>query len=153
MWVRTENFENNRMGIKKKRKKIFLLLKSYHLKINFYLGKPNVGKSSLVNSLLKEKRVIVDDMPGTTRDAISVSWQYKGKRINLIDTAGIEKSLKFKVLHEIFFFFNFVLKKKDVDKKIHRSTLNAIKYSHVILCTIDSINAFRVQDLVNTKFK
>jgi len=63
----------------------------------FLKGKPNVGKSSLVNSLLKEKRVIVDDMPGTTRDAISVSWLYKGKRINLIDTAGIEKSLKFKV--------------------------------------------------------
>jgi len=41
--------------------------------------------------------VIVDDVSGTTRDSVSVQWLYKGKRINLIDTAGIEKSLRFKV--------------------------------------------------------
>ena len=63
----------------------------------YFVGKPNVGKSSLINSLLKENRVIVDDVSGTTRDSVSVSWFYKGKRINLIDTAGIEKSLRFKV--------------------------------------------------------
>lgn len=61
-------------------------------------GKPNVGKSSLINSLLTENRVIVNDLPGTTRDSIAVQWFYKGKRINLIDTAGIERAIKFKVL-------------------------------------------------------
>lgn len=64
-----------------------------------------MGKSSLINSLLKENRVIVNDLPGTTRDSISAQWFYKGKRINLIDTAGIEKSIKFKVCRA---FINFI---------------------------------------------
>lgn len=46
------------------------------------VGKSNVGKSSLVNCLLKENRVIVDDVPGTTRDSISVQWNYKVLKIN-----------------------------------------------------------------------
>lgn len=54
------------------------------------IGKPNVGKSTLINSLLKENRVIANDLAGTTRDSVRISWVYGGRRINLVDTAGIK---------------------------------------------------------------
>jgi GTP-binding protein len=58
------------------------------------VGKQNVGKSSIVNSLLKENRVIISDVPGTTRDAIPIEWNYKGRRLTLIDTAGLQAKNK-----------------------------------------------------------
>jgi len=62
------------------------------------VGRPNVGKSSLVNFLLSEERCLVSPMPGTTRDSIDVSFSCGGKPYTLIDTAGIRKG---KVLHEV----------------------------------------------------
>ncbi|MBM3288575.1 MAG: ribosome biogenesis GTPase Der [Candidatus Hydrogenedentes bacterium] len=55
------------------------------------LGKPNVGKSSYVNAILNEERSIVDDTPGTTRDAIDIDVKWKGKDYLFIDTAGLRK--------------------------------------------------------------
>lgn len=54
------------------------------------IGRPNVGKSTFVNSLLREHRVVANDMAGTTRDCIQVQWHWNGRRIVLVDTAGIK---------------------------------------------------------------
>ena len=58
------------------------------------IGRPNVGKSSMVNAILGRERVIVSDIAGTTRDAIDSRFEHKGKAVSLVDTAGIRKSGK-----------------------------------------------------------
>jgi len=55
------------------------------------VGRPNVGKSTLVNRMLGEERVVVFDMPGTTRDSIYIDYEREGKKYTLIDTAGIRR--------------------------------------------------------------
>ena len=55
------------------------------------VGRPNVGKSSLVNRLLREERVMVSDMPGTTRDSVDVTLQYRKRKLRLVDTAGMRR--------------------------------------------------------------
>lgn len=55
------------------------------------MGRPNVGKSTLVNSFLKEEKVLTANFPGVTRDSIALSWQYKQREITLVDTAGIRR--------------------------------------------------------------
>ena len=49
-----------------------------------------MGKSTLTNALLKESRVIANDLPGTTRDSVHIQWVYQGRRVVLVDTAGIK---------------------------------------------------------------
>lgn len=56
-----------------------------------FIGRPNVGKSSLLNALTGSERVIVADVPGTTRDPVDVEWDYAGQRFVLVDTAGIRR--------------------------------------------------------------
>ena len=73
------------------------------------VGKPNVGKSTLVNQLIGDKRLIVDDLPGTTRDAIEVPFKWQDKEFVLIDTAGMRKHSKVKESVE-FFSVNRALK-------------------------------------------
>ena len=60
------------------------------------IGKPNVGKSSLINKLAQEDRVIVSDIAGTTRDAIDTDIRYNGKEYVFIDTAGLRRKNKIK---------------------------------------------------------
>lgn len=55
------------------------------------IGRPNVGKSSLLNTLIGQERVIVSEVAGTTRDSIDIEWNYGGQRFVLVDTAGIRK--------------------------------------------------------------
>ncbi|MCC7093567.1 MAG: ribosome biogenesis GTPase Der [Ignavibacteriaceae bacterium] len=95
------------------------------------VGRPNVGKSSLVNSLLGEERSIVTDIPGTTRDSIDTILKYYGEEIVLIDTAGLRK--KKKVQESIEFYSNI-------------RTLKAIGECDVAVVMIDSVIGLEKQD-------
>ena len=66
------------------------------------VGRPNVGKSSWVNAALREERMIVDGVPGTTRDAVDIRASWRGKGLTLIDTAGIRREGKLKEAAEYY---------------------------------------------------
>lgn len=77
------------------------------------IGRPNVGKSSLINKLLNSERCIVSDIPGTTRDAVDTSLEWNGRRFILIDTAGIRRKGKTK---QILDKFSMVMALKALDR-------------------------------------
>jgi GTP-binding protein len=66
------------------------------------LGRPNAGKSSLINALLRDRRTIVSEIPGTTRDAVDIEYEREGKRFLFIDTAGIRSRSKHSSSVEVF---------------------------------------------------
>lgn len=94
-------------------------------------GRPNVGKSTLINAWLGEERLVAFDMPGTTRDAISVPFERNGQKFELIDTAGLRR--KGKVFEAI--------EKFSVVK-----TLQAIEGANVVLLLIDATQGVTDQD-------
>lgn len=94
-------------------------------------GRPNVGKSTLINTWLGEERLVAFDMPGTTRDAISVPFERDGQKFELIDTAGIRR--KGKVFEAI--------EKFSVVK-----TLQAIENANVVLLLLDASQDISEQD-------
>ena len=94
-------------------------------------GRPNVGKSTLINTWLGEERLVAFDLPGTTRDAIHVPLEHQGQRYDLIDTAGLRR--KGKVFEAI--------EKFSVVK-----TLQAIDTAHVVLLLIDATQGVTDQD-------
>jgi GTPase len=95
------------------------------------VGRPNVGKSTLVNRLLGEERVIASDVPGTTRDAIAVDLERDGKKYRLIDTAGIRRRARVEEAVEKF----SVLK-----------TLQAIESAQVVVVLLDAREGVTDQD-------
>ena len=95
-------------------------------------GRPNVGKSTLVNRMLGEERVVVYDQPGTTRDSLYIPFERRGKKYTLIDTAGIRKKGKTKQVVEKF----SVVK-----------SLQAINDSNVVVLLIDARDGIVEQDL------
>lgn len=95
------------------------------------VGKPNVGKSSFINAILNEPRVIVDDTPGTTRDAIDIAFRWKEKDYLLIDTAGLRKKAGIKQKVEHF--------------SVSRS-LRAVRRADICLIMIDAIEGMTEQD-------
>jgi GTP-binding protein len=87
------------------------------------VGRPNAGKSTLINTLLGEERVIAYDQPGTTRDALSIDFKHQGRDYTLVDTAGLRKRGK---VHEVIEKFSVV------------KTLQAIEQSHVCVLMLDA---------------
>lgn len=95
------------------------------------VGRPNVGKSTLVNTLLGEERVIAFDMPGTTRDSIEIPFERDGKQYTLIDTAGIRRRGK---VFEAIEKFSVV------------KTLQSISETNVVLLLLDAQQDISEQD-------
>jgi GTP-binding protein len=95
------------------------------------VGRPNVGKSTLVNTLLGEERVIAFDQPGTTRDAIEVEFDYGGERYTLIDTAGLRRRGK------VF---------ETIEKFSVVKTLQAIARCNVAVLLLDAAQEIAEQD-------
>jgi GTP-binding protein len=95
------------------------------------VGRPNVGKSTLVNTLLGEERVIAFDMPGTTRDAIEVPFERNGKTYTLIDTAGLRRRGK------VF---------EAVEKFSVIKTLQAVEEANVVVLMVDASQDISDQD-------
>jgi GTP-binding protein len=96
------------------------------------IGRPNVGKSTLINRLAGEERVVAFDQPGTTRDTISVPFERHGKRYTLIDTAGVRRRGKVQETIEKF----SVIK-----------ALEAIERAHVVIVVIDARDGLTDQDM------
>jgi GTPase len=96
------------------------------------VGRPNVGKSTLVNRLLGEDRVVVFDLPGTTRDSIYIDYERFGKRYTLIDTAGIRRRKN----------INLAIEKFSIVK-----TLQAMEDANVVVLMLDATEGLVEQDL------
>lgn len=95
------------------------------------IGKPNVGKSSLINKILGEQRVIVSDVPGTTRDAIDTEFERDGQKYTFIDTAGLRKKSKVN---------------ENIEKYSGMRTVTAIERADVCLLLIDANDGVTEQD-------
>ena len=96
------------------------------------VGRPNVGKSTLVNRLLGEERVLTGPEPGVTRDAIAVHWEWDGRPIRLIDTAGLRRNAR--VVERI--------EKMSVD-----DTMRAVRFAQVVVLVLDAEGLMEKQDL------
>ena len=96
------------------------------------VGKPNVGKSSLVNSLVGEERSIVTPIPGTTRDSIDTVLRYYGEEILLVDTAGLRRRSRVK---ESIEFYSAI------------RTVKSVERSNVVVMMVDAVQGIDKQDL------
>ncbi len=96
------------------------------------IGRPNTGKSTLVNNIIGEKRLVTGSEAGVTRDAIEVSWSYKNQSFCIIDTAGLRKKSKIS---------------QNLEKNMVGDTLKSIKYSNICILLIDANTGFDKQDL------
>lgn len=95
------------------------------------VGKPNVGKSSIINKLIGENRVIVSDIAGTTRDAVDTEVTYNGKQYVLVDTAGVRKKNKIK---------------EDLEHFMIVRTVSAVEKADVVVLVIDATEGVTEQD-------
>lgn len=96
------------------------------------VGRPNTGKSTLVNRLLGEERMLTGPQPGVTRDAVPVDWEYDGRRIRLVDTAGLRRKAKV----------------DDVVEKLSAlDTLRAVDLAEVVVLVLDADAILDKQDL------
>ncbi|MCK4833974.1 MAG: ribosome biogenesis GTPase Der [Gammaproteobacteria bacterium] len=96
------------------------------------IGRPNVGKSTLVNRFLGEERVVVFDMPGTTRDSVFIPFERDGKKYTFIDTAGVRRK---RAVHEVIEKFSVI------------KSMQAIERANVVIMMIDARTEIADQDL------
>lgn len=96
------------------------------------IGRPNVGKSTLVNRFLGEERVVVYDMPGTTRDSVFIPFDRDGKKYTFIDTAGVRRK---RSVHEVIEKFSVI------------KSMQAIERANVVIMMIDARTEIADQDL------
>jgi GTP-binding protein len=96
------------------------------------IGRPNAGKSTLVNALIDEDRMLTGPEAGITRDAIGLDWEWQGRRVRLVDTAGMRR-------------------KANVQEKLEKlsvaDTIRAIRFAEVCILVMDATQAFEKQDL------
>lgn len=97
------------------------------------VGRPNVGKSSLINRLIADERLLTGPEPGLTRDAIRIAWEHDGRAIELVDTAGLRRKAR-------------------IDDKLERmsvgATIGALRESHAVVLVVDATMPLEKQDLV-----
>lgn len=96
------------------------------------LGRPNVGKSTLINQMIGEERLLTGPEAGITRDSISLEWTYRDRRIKLIDTAGLRRKAKVQ---------------QKLEKLSVADSLRSMKFSQVVVLLLDALQPFERQDM------
>ena len=96
------------------------------------IGRPNAGKSTLMNQILGEDRVITSPVAGTTRDAIAIPFAWKGKPIEIIDTAGMRRKSRIE---------------DDLEKRSVSDALEMLKFCHIVILVVDAASPLDKQDL------
>jgi GTP-binding protein len=96
------------------------------------VGRPNAGKSTLVNRLIGEDRLLTGPEAGITRDAISVDWDWQGRAIRLVDTAGLRRKAKVT---------------EALEKLSTQDAIRAITFAEVVILVMDATHPFETQDL------
>lgn len=97
------------------------------------VGRPNAGKSTLANALIGEDRLLTGPEPGLTRDAVQIAWDYHGKPVRLVDTAGMRKRARVEA---------------KLEKMSVQETLRAIRLAHVVVLVVDATQALEKQDVL-----
>src|SRR3989344_1083640 len=96
------------------------------------IGRPNAGKSTLINRLLGEDRLLTGPEAGITRDSISVDWEYEGRAVRFVDTAGMRRKARVQ---------------EKLEKLSVADTIRAITFAEVVVLVMDKDNAFDIQYL------
>lgn len=96
------------------------------------IGRPNAGKSTLINALIEEERLLTGPEAGITRDSISVDWEWRGRRIKLFDTAGMRRRSRVQ---------------EKLEKLSVSDGLRAIRFAEVVIVMFDATISFEKQDL------
>ncbi len=115
-----QNFISSQQSILKTSRKVAII------------GRPNVGKSTILNKLIGENRMIAGPESGITRDSIPITWEYRGQKIQLVDTAGLRKKARIK---------------EQLESLSAGSTLNTIRFAEIAVLVLDATSILEKQDL------